>query len=150
MNKLSAMVAAVSVLLGNAAQAADFPMGYPYLSWGELSYAESSQGVEEGLKLDGYFEQGVDLFPLGTWRLNAFAALRGTVSESSDDYWNNKVGPWVGLKLKYDGTAPGSGWSNLAVGVRMEHYTYFDSVVPDDTRFLLFAQWGLGGDWRSK
>ena len=139
----------VTVLLGSTALAGS-PIGYPWSSWGELTH--TSGGAEEGLKLDGYAEQGIDWIRLGKsdWILNSFVGLRFTASEHQADWWNNKYGPWLGLKLKHP-LLSSPNWGEVSVGVRIEYYDYFTNRPngPDDElRTVGFFQWSFGGDWK--
>lgn len=142
------VMAALAVSL-SATQAMSGPVGYPYMMWSELSYGNSSAGTDEGVKFDGYAEQGINWVKFGNnWKLNTFVGLRGTVNGNDDEPWNNKWGPHVGVKLTSAGSAPGGGWSDFAIGVRGEHYEYLYGGAEADNRLMLFLQWGAGGDWK--
>ena len=119
---------------------AESPIGYPWSSWGEVS-----QG-EKDLKLDGYAEQGVDWMRLGKtdWVLNTFAGLRFTLSDRPEDSWNNKYGPWLGVKLKHPLNF--SEWGELNIGLRVEYYDYFKAEESDEFKTAGFLQWSFGGN----
>lgn len=128
--------------------AADVPLGYPYSSWGEVgSYFGSDQ--VKGLRIDGYFEQGVDWtkIPGTNWVLDTFVGLRFTESGQAADYWDHKLGPWFGLKMKRDFTALGD-WGQVSLGVRGEYYKYTSGPFNDDLRGVGFVQWSFGGNWK--
>jgi hypothetical protein len=129
------------------------PVGYPYSGYAALSNTWGSED-EDGYKLDGYGEQGIDWVRLGSsrWLFNTFVGVAGTVSDQKERYWDNKAGPRAGLKLRWEGPAPGSGWSNMAIGVRAENYQYFGDNQPydSDTRFVLFLEAAVGGDWKKR
>lgn len=130
------------------ALADDFPLAYPFSSWGELRWADGD--VEEGLVLDSYFEQGVDLWRWDDFTFNSFLGLRLTQSSEDIDYWNNKVGPWFGVKVKHPFRIFPRAWGQLSMGVRGEYYNYTSSVVDDnDLRVVFFLQWSFGGDWNN-
>lgn len=140
------------LLIFSVVSHAETPLGYPWSTWGELTHTFDAR-EEKGIKLDAYFEQGIDWLKVGNtdFTLNTFLGLRGTVSDHSKDYWNNKVGPWVGLKLKHPVTIT-DGWGQFAFGIRWEYYMYTTDSKPvaNDSRFLTFIQWGLGGNWKKK
>ena len=132
-----------SVLAGD-----DFPLGYPYSSWGELSYGWGD--VDEGLLLEGYVEQGVDWVQKNQWIIDTFIGLRFNASSEQGAYWNNKIGPWIGLKVSHPIWSPG--WGNISLGVRGEFYHYNTSSAPNnnDSRLTAFLQWSFGGDWKTR
>ena len=126
-----------------------FPLAYPFSSWGEIRLQDSD--IEESLIGDGYFEQGVDWAKLPfNWTLNTFAGLRFTQSNDSDHWWNNKVGPWFGVKVKHSFTIFPASWGEVALGVRGEYYKYTNSTSRN-TDFVeaAFGQWSFGGDWNN-
>ncbi len=142
-------------------QEEEFPLGYPWSSWGEIT--ETPVGHQEtGLKIDGYVEQGIDWFKLGKtdWKFNTFVGLRGTASTRKMDYFDNKVGPWAGLKFKKILELDGESSATLYLGVRWEYYRYLESAplvshrvilgtpVKDDHRVTFFFEWGFDGDWK--
>jgi hypothetical protein len=128
-------------------------LGYPWSTWGEIS--ETMVGhTEKGFKLDGYAEQGVDWFKFGNTDLtfNTFVGIRGTVSDRAGDFWNNKVGPWVGFKFRQTLNIGEGHWGEIDFGARWEYYRYLrtEPVLGSniDNRVVLFLQWNLGGDWK--
>jgi hypothetical protein len=128
-----------------------FPLGYPWSTWGEIS--ETPVGHQEtGFKIDGYAEQGVDWFKLGKteWTFNTFIGIRGTVSSRKSDYWNNRVGPWAGIKFKEALNIGEGNWGEIDLGVRWEYYHYLGREAPqsDDNRVVFFFEWSFGGNWR--
>lgn len=149
MKSIILVVVSVLMLLAFTVVAQAEPLGYPWSTWGEITQTLGDTDVDQGFKLDGYVEQGVDWTKVGAFTLNTFVGLRGTVSDHSSEYWNNKWGPWIGLKMKLDGKPFSSqSWSNLAVGVRWEYVDYFQGHNDTDSRGVVFLQWGLGGDWK--
>jgi len=144
-------------------QEKEFPLGYPFMSWGEITETPVAQ-QEKGFKIDGYVEQGIDWFKLGktTWKFNTFVALRGTASTRQVDYYNNKAGPWAGLKFKKTLDLGGEKSATFNLGARWEYYRYFGSAPPaitdhhvlpglspkDDNRLTFFFEWGFDGDWK--
>ncbi|MCX6765678.1 MAG: hypothetical protein NT136_01820 [Candidatus Moranbacteria bacterium] len=134
---------------------AETPMGYPWLTWGEGTQTIGNPDTERGFKLDAYFEQGIDWTRIGEtdWIFNTFLGLRGTISDHKSDYWNNKVGPWAGIKLKHPLKVSENSWGDMAIGLRGEYYDYFGGSrrsVKNDIRVVGFLQWSLGGDWKKK
>ncbi len=131
---------------------AETPIGYPWITYGSLSYAFDAR-AEKGLKLDTYLEQGVDWLKVGNsdFILNTYLGLNITASEHSEDYWNNKIGPRLGVKLKHPISIK-DGWGQFAFGVQWEYNSYFGDSKPfsNDSRFVAYFQWGLGGDWKKK
>jgi hypothetical protein len=149
------IIASVSIFLlvfAAALSYAETPIGYPWSTWGELTQTFDAR-EEEGLKLDAYLEQGVDWTKMAKpdLTLNTFLGIRGVVSDHASDYWNNKVGPWVGMRVKHP-VGIRDGWGGLALGLRWEYYAYLtdSKPVPNDSRFVAFLQWGMGGDWKKK
>lgn len=126
------------------------PLGYPWSSWGEAAYRW--QGDEEGLKLDGYVEQGVDWakLPKTDWVLNTFVGARFTFSDQAQDYWNNKVGPWFGVKVKRPLALFKNDWGEVALGVRGEYYEYTSVSRGGNLGGMVFLQWSFGGNWKEK
>lgn len=136
-----------------ATAGAETPIGYPYTSWGEITQTIGNTSIDKGFKLDGYVEQGIDWVKLGDFTVNTFGGLRGTVSNHGDEYWNNKIGPWIGAKVTTSMKPFASqSWASMALGIRFEYYDYYDrpSPVSHDSRGVVFLQWGLGGDWKKK
>jgi len=124
----------------------DFPLGYPFSSWGEIRCQDSD--IEESLIGDGYLEQGVDVFESYNWTLTPFIGLRFTQSNDGDHYWNNKVGPWFGVKAKRPFEFfPGS-WGEISIGIRGEYYYYTSNERDNDFVAAIFLQWSFGGDWK--
>jgi len=131
-----------------AEEVSNFPLGYPFSSWGEVRYT-SSGDIEEGLVLDAYLEQGVDWWQWNKLTFNSFVGLRLVQSSDDSDYWNNKFGPWFGVKVKQPFRIFPKAWGEVSLGVRGEYYHYTSSAVDDDNDLLVmfFLQWSFGGDW---
>ncbi len=147
---VGAVLALVFIFGINQASAAYEPIGYPYMSWGELSYPKG--GNERGLKLDTYFEQGVNWFRVkkSAWIFSTFGALHLTLSRDPSAYWNNKIGPSAGFGFRRSfQLLPGS-YQQLFIGVRGEDSRYFDAAVPEEWRGLVFVKWSAGGDWKRR
>ncbi|MBI3631131.1 MAG: hypothetical protein HY221_02230 [Candidatus Sungbacteria bacterium] len=123
------------------------PLGYPYSTWGEISRSEI-----EGLKLDGYGEQGIDVLRIPNSRLilNFFSGLRFTESDRHEDVWNNKIAPTIGTKLKVPIALPAGHWGQLDIGIRGERVFHHASHAHDTLEMIVFARWGFGGDWKKK
>jgi len=119
------------------------PMGYPWFTWGDLSY--QTGGEEDGFKGDGYIEQGIDWFPILGWTANTFVGIHGVASDNSDQYWNNKFGIMPGVKFRRNFNFGQSTALELAVGYRWEYYAYFDGH--DSSRGIGFGNWYIGGNW---
>ena len=125
---------------------------FPYSSWGEITGTAAGKD-NPGIKLDAYAEVGADWAKLGSgpWSpvFNTFVGLRGTVSGRPSYWWDNKVGPWFGAKLKWTIPMPNNGWGEIALGIRGEFYTYFRPVAgmnyDNDLRCVGFLQWSFGG-----
>ncbi len=130
----------------------NFPLGYPFSSWGELRYG--SGDLESGLILDSYFEQGIDWWRWNNFTFNTFLGLRLVQSTESQEYWNNKLGPWLGFKIRFPFEIFPSSWGELNLGVRGEYYryttSYADQYLDDDQEIsaVVFLQWSFGGDWK--
>jgi len=152
MKSKAIIISCLFLLIFSSVSFAETPIGYPWSTWGELSHSFDAR-QEKGLKLDTYLEQGIDWLKVGNsdFTLNTFLGLRLTASDHAQDYWNNKVGPWVGLKLKHPVSIK-DGWGQFAFGARWEYYVYTTDAKPvgNDSRFVVFLQWGLGGDWKKK
>ena len=138
-------------LIASAEEQKDqFPLGYPFSSWGEIRWQDSN--IEESLIGDGYVEQGVDLFktPLD-WTVTPFVGLRFTQSNDGDHYWNNKIGPWFGVKAKHPLEFFTGSWGEISLGIRGEYYRYTSGGKDRDDDFatVLFFQWSFGGDWKN-
>jgi hypothetical protein len=128
---------------------AETPIGYPWSSWGEVTKSLGNTNIDQGLKFDGYLEQGVDWTKISGVTVNTFVGIRGTLSDHSAEYWNNKWGPSIGAKLKLDGKPfTSQSWASTAVGVRYEYLDYIKSGIGSDNRVIVFLQFGLGGDWK--
>ena len=125
---------------------------FPWETWGEVSYAPGPNVMSErGAKLDGYAEQGIDWMALGHSKviLNSFIGLRFSVSDHPNQWWNNKVGLWGGIKLIDRDLSPTkNGWGHVSVGVRAEAYEYFGSRHQNEARVVGFIKWTFGGDWK--
>ncbi|MCF7835781.1 MAG: polysaccharide deacetylase family protein [Candidatus Marinimicrobia bacterium] len=123
-----------------------FPLALPFSSWGEVRWGNGK--INEGLVLDSYFEQGADLYRWGNFTFNSFIGLRVSQSSENRDYWNNKFGPWFGVKIKHPFKLFPRAWGELSLGVRGEYYNYTSSAIDDNEfRAVLFFQWSFGGDW---
>jgi hypothetical protein len=140
------------LLLSSAIVHAEMPLGYPWSTWGVLSHSLDAK-TEKGLKLDTYLEQGIDWLKIGNsdFVLNTYLGLGITLSDHSQDYWNNKIGPRVGVKIKHPISIK-DGWGQFAFGAQWEYYSYTTDSKPvnNDSRFVVFLQWGMGGDWKKK
>lgn len=152
MKVLVVIVSCFIFIVLSVAAYAETPIGYPWSTWGELSHSFDAR-QEKGLKLDTYVEQGIDWLKIGNsdFTLNTFLGLRLTASDHKEDYWNNKIGPWVGFKVKHPISIK-DGWGQFSFGLRGEYYSYLTDSKPvsNDSRFVVFLQWGLGGDWKKK
>jgi hypothetical protein len=126
------------------------PIGYPFSSWGEIS--QTPVGREEtGVKIDGYVEQGIDWFKIGKidLKVNTFLAFRETVSSRQEDFFNNKIGPWAGIKFKKTLDLGRDTTASFNLGVRWEHYRYLGSIFPkNENRMTVSMEWGFDGDWK--
>lgn len=134
-----------------SAQSEVFPR-FPWFTYGSLTDYFSGEDVDtEGrdvVKLDGYIEQGVDWFRIGSSGpiVNTFVGLSGTWSNIEEHWWDNKFGPWFGLKLKMPVK-----YGELALGVRGEYYEYYgneDQPYDNELKGGVYLQWYFGGDWR--
>ena len=148
MQQLLSILAVIWMVIFCAWQRAEAwePVGFPYQTWGEASYGEL-----EGMKMDTYIEQGIDWFRLGNSRavLNTFGGVRLTLSDRSEDTWNNKGGPVLGIKLKYDIMTATGHWNQLTLGARAEYVSYF-TTHRNTLHGLIFLQWGFGGNWKAQ
>src|SRR4030042_5699745 len=127
---------------------------FPWLTWGEVSKTVAGKD-NPGWKGDGYLEQGIDWTKLGNKKyspvFNTFVGFRFTVSNHPEYWWDNKLGPWFGAKLKWDVQPYPGAWGQIALGIRGEYYTYFGTVrdrpFDNDLRCVAFLQWSFGGKW---
>ncbi len=143
------------VTIGNAQSQSlsAFPK-FPWETWGEMSYAPGHDVISEhGTKLDGYVQQGIDWYRFNLGKtglnLNTFLGLRYSVSQNSNEWWNNKVGLWGGVQLVDRDLSPTSnGWGNASFGIRGEVYDYFRDGHRNEARIVGFVKWTFGGDWK--
>jgi len=150
--QLVLVILVLTLFAGSALADETYPQ-FPWSTWGELS--KTFHGNDNpGLKVDGYIEQGVDWYKFGgrKWSpvFNTFVGFRFTHSNHPEFWWDNKLGPWFGAKLKWDIEPYPGAWGQIAVGVRGEYYTYVGSVSRDrpydnDLRGVVFLQWSFGG-----
>jgi hypothetical protein len=140
----------VAFFAGNAN--AETPLGYPWSTWGEVTQTLGNTNTDRGFTLDGYAEQGIDWVKVGKtdWTLNTFLGVRGIVSDHKTEWWRNKIGPWVGLKLKHSLIPFAGSWGEVNLGTRVEYYDYLGGHEKNETRAVLFFQWSLGGDWKRR
>jgi len=126
-------------------------IGYPWSTWGELSYTPSTD-IEKGAKLDMYVEQGIDWAKLGStdWVFNNFVGFGLVVSDHNEDYWNNRARPAIGIKIKHPIKTSLNNWGELSIGIRGEYFGYFHQPENDDVRGVAFLQWSIGGDWKNR
>ncbi len=125
------------------------PIGYPASTWGEVAGIKGARHSDfDGLRVDGYVEQGVDLTKIGKtdWVLNTFVGLRFGVNTYHDDY-GNRVGPWFGIKLKRDFQPFGNGYGQIAFGLRAES-NFHPNQLGTDLQGVAFFQWSAGKDWK--
>jgi len=152
---LTVLVVLMAVLIFSYQARAEI-LGYPWSTWGELSYSPSND-VEQGVKLDMYVEQGIDWTKIGNtdWVFNNFAGVGLTASDHASDFWNNKVRPTLGLKFKHPVKTSLNNWGEIDIGIRGEYYGYFDNKEFDSLnrsgwRAVAFFQWSIGGDWKNR
>lgn len=126
-------------------------LGYPWSTWGELSYSPSND-IEKGAKLDMYVEQGIDWTKLGStdWVLNNFVGFGLAISDHKDDFWNNRARPVIGIKIKHPIETSLNNWGELAIGIRGEYFGYFHESNENAVRGVAFLQWSIGGDWKNR
>ena len=126
-------------------------LGYPWSTWGELSYSPSND-IERGAILDMYVEQGIDWTKLGStdWVLNNFVGFGLAISDHKDDFWNNRVRPVIGIKIKHPIETSLNNWGELAIGIRGEYFGYFHESNENAVRGVAFLQWSMGGDWKNR
>lgn len=154
MRKMLMVIAALACAAVTINASAGGPIGYPWETYGEVRAVPG--GVERGFQLDGWAEQGVDWTKLGNsnWVFNTFVQPHLTLSDNQDQWWNNKVSLWTGIKLVNRDLAIGSSgqWGKLTFGVRGEFNQYLDGGINgrDDMRGVAFMQWSFGGDWKKK
>ncbi len=116
----------------------------PWMTWGEGSYAVTESGEEEGFKFDGYVEQGYVVSSLGGgWSLVPYVALRATVSENSDERWNNRATPYVGIEARKPIDLKNGGWAEVSFGVRTGYYANFDG--DGEGLAQVYVSFGAGG-----
>ncbi|MEW6052550.1 MAG: hypothetical protein AB1552_02010 [Nitrospirota bacterium] len=126
-------------------------LGYPWYSWGELSFTPSND-IERGSKLDMYVEQGIDWMKLGEsdFVLNTFAGIGLTKSDHTNDFWNNRWRPVFGGKVKHPLKAGLNNWGVIDLGIRGEYFGYFNDSSNNAWRAVAFLQWSAGGDWKNR
>ncbi|MFA6284922.1 MAG: hypothetical protein WC643_00105 [Parcubacteria group bacterium] len=142
-------------LAGSVAIAGETYPQFPWSTWGEVSQTIAGKD-NPGFKADGYLEQGIDWTKFGSSSkfspvLNTFVGFRFTASNHPEYWWDNKLGPWFGAKLKWDVNPYPGAWGQIALGIRGEYYTYFSTVrdrpYSNDLRCVAFLQWSFGGKW---
>lgn len=117
----------------------------PWMTWGEVSYAATESGREEGIKFDGYFEQGYVASNVGNgWSLIPYVSIRATASENSEERWNNRVGPFAGLEVRKPIDLGNGKWAEVAVGIRGGYYAYFDGN-DGESQAHIYVSFGAGG-----
>ena len=138
------MAAVCTVLLTAGIASADV-IGLPWSTWGGVSYSPDSN-VDKGAILDTYAEQGVDWLKLwqSGWILNSFAGLELSASDHASEYWNNKVRPTVGIKIKHTFEQG----AEIDLGIRGDYVEYFNHPAGDNLRAVAFVQWSAGGNWK--
>lgn len=126
-------------------------LGYPWSTWGELSYTPTND-IEKGAKLDMYVEQGMDWTKLGStnWVLNNFVGFGLVISDHQDDFWNNRAEPSIGIKIKHPTKTSLNNWGELAIGIRGEYLAYFHESNENSVRGVAFLLWSIGGDWKNR
>lgn len=128
---------------------AEVPVGYPWITWGEVTQSIGDTNIDKGFVLDSYAEQGIDWITFGKCTLDTFVGIKVKVSDNSNDYWNNYWGQSIGVKVVLsDKLFKKNSWSSLAFGVRYENRDYFKDGYKRDDRVVAFLQWGLGGNWK--
>ena len=146
-----ALIALAIAFVGLLATRTDAALGYPWETCGEISYSPELALSEKGIKLDGYFQQGIDWFRLGDtkWIADTFAGLRFTESDHADEWWNNKVGLWTGVQMVNRDISPTQqGWGIGSFGVRGEFYTFNAGRHENEMRAVVFGKWTFGGNWK--
>lgn len=126
------------------------PLGLPWESYGEIKAVPD--GIDRGIHLDGWVEQGIDWMRLGNskWILNTFVQPHLTLSDNQNQWWNNKGSLWVGVKLIDRDLAigPSGIWGKTSFGIRGELNRFLNGR--DETQLVVFIQWSFGGDWMKK
>lgn len=150
MRKSLVLVTAFACVL--VASNASAEVAFPWQTYGEATVAD---GVEKGVKLDGWFEQGIETGFSGKWRINTFVQPHLTLSDNQNQWWNNKASVHVGVKLLRDiNLGSKADWGKLSFGVRGEFNHFLDGRSGadgrDETRAVGFMQWSLGGNWKKK
>ena len=123
------------------------PIGYPYSSWGQISFVDGAE-PDEDFAVGAYVEQGIDWVKFNnTWTLNTFAGLGINWNSIEDHYWDNKTIPTVGVKISHPLNL--GQWGVIGFGIKEEFYKYFSSSKTDDqSRTVVFVEWSFGGDWK--
>ena len=126
---------------------------FPWQTYGEATLAN---GAERGVKLDGFFEQGIETgLGDGKWKINTFVQPHFTLSNNQDQWWNNKVSMHVGVKVLRDvNLGSKADWGKLSLGIRGEFNHFLDGRSGadgrDEMRAVGFVQWSIGGNWSKK
>ena len=147
---LAVLTVLIAILIFNYRANAEV-LGYPWGTWGEISYSPSCD-IEKGVKLDAYVEQGIDWTKLGSsdWILNNFIGFGLVVSDHKSDFWNNRARPVIGLKIKHPVKTSLNNWGELAIGIRGEYFGYFNKSDQNDVRGVAFLLWSISGDWKNR
>jgi hypothetical protein len=148
MKKIALIIMCVFCFAGVAA--AETPLAYPFSSWGEISSSHCDT-QDDDFKFAGAFEQGVDWFKLNQFTFNTFASINITQSDNDRNYWDNKVGLYVGAKIKHPLKLAINNWGTMALGIRAEFYDYTSDYGPSkENCVVVFFQWSFGGDWKKR
>lgn len=121
------------------------PGDTPWIGWGESSYANTQSGTESGFKFDGYFKQGYVVRNLGdSWSLIPYAAIGVKAADASDEPWNNRAEPWIGIEARNLLDLGDGKWGDVAIGVRTGRRIYFGDGN-DESVVSVYVNVSFGG-----
>jgi len=123
--------AILAVLLAVTSVTASAQLAMPGSSWSELTYNPSPiRGTPEdgNIIFQGSIQQGIDWSKHGAWTFNTFAQLN-YVADKNELFYNNKLSPMIGVKLRRDFDR-----GVIDVGVRLVHVNHFKGVSEGQPR----------------
>ena len=113
---------------------------WPWHSWGEIS--NGAGDPDSSFKVDMYVQQGFKAATVDKWTVVPYTGFRVVQSDHNQDYWNNKIGPRLGIEIQ----RPIGDGGAISFGVRGDYYLYNDSDVDDEVLGTVYMTWWFSGD----